>query len=352
MKPPSCIGTAAILVLWMLSLSRAADAPKRLPELEILRTIGADYLRAYAEAAQPDAQGAIGHNRGGFKAAGFQRHTIERIMYGVLTGNPAEVEKGVRVMEYTFKNQQPDGDFPLVQVDPKYRNTPGARAQALAFFFYDLGHSLLLLEDSDWFREAPAAAGLRDRVAKVREQAKASLAWLVKHEDPLRKDTKAANRVFIYASAYLLMGRVTGDEAAIRLGESFARTALASQTSEGFFPENGGFDSNYNFFSVLLALNLYLHLPAEMTSLSAALWLGIDRGARWQLTRIAPDGETSTEGNSRVRPDGEIFLGKRKAVDTLRLPLMLYYYAALSGNAEAKNAGDRAWAFHQRAVTR
>jgi hypothetical protein len=67
------------------------------------------------------------------------------------------------------------------------------------------------------------------------------------------------------------------------------------------------------------------------------------------LFRIGANGEVSTEGNSRVHPGGETYLGKEKAVDTLRLPLMLYYYAALSGDEQSKHLAQQV---QQRYLTR
>ena len=328
-------------VLLVLLATALYGQPKPLSEWQILQTIDRSYLREYNRAGQPDSKGAIGHNRESFKAAGYQRHCVETIFWGTLNHDAAETEKGIRVMEFTFANQKPDGEFAFVQDDPHARDTIGARAQSAAFFFYDLGHAILYLDENEWFGNSAETASLRARLEKVKTQAAKSLAWLKQQEVWLRKDVKAANRVIIYGEAYYLVGRVAEDPEAMKLGRSFLDAALKMQTPEGYLAENGGGDTNYNLFSALLLENLYLHLAPEDETNKARIWTVITRAVQWEMTRIRDDGEVLTEGNSRVKPGGETFLGKEKAVDTLRLPLMLYYYAALSGDKKAKVVADK-----------
>jgi mannose/cellobiose epimerase-like protein (N-acyl-D-glucosamine 2-epimerase family) len=56
----------------------------------------------------------------------------------------------------------------------------------------------------------------------------------------------------------------------------------------------------------------------------------------WQRTRIADDGTVLTDGNARVKPGGESFLGQAKQVD------VPHTVEALS--LAAAHTGDPAWA--------
>ena len=315
--------------------------PKPLSEWQIVQSLDPAYLREYETAGRPDSKGAIGHNRDSFKNAGNQRHSIETILWGTLNRDVKETEKGISVMEFTFAHQKPDGDFEYAIEDPHYHGSIAEHAQTAAFFFYDLGHAILYLDENPWFRESAETAGLRTRLERVKTQAAQSLRWLKLQEKWLRKDTKAANRVIIYGEAYYLIGRVAGDPEAMKLGRSLLNVALGMQSPEGYLIENGGGDTNYNLFSALLLENLYLYLDPEDAGQKARIWNAIARAAQWEMTRVRDDGEVLTEGNSRVKPGGETYLGREKAVDTLRLPLMLYYYAALSGDGHAKAMADR-----------
>ncbi len=333
--------TRIIALLISAAASAVAAEPTLLSEYEVIRSLDRAYLRTYAAAGQPDEYGAIGRNRKAFQGVFNQRHCIETIFHGTVLHDAKETAKGIRVMEYTFQHQQPDGNFEMHVDDPHYKGSVGEYAQSMAFFFYDLGHAILYLDENDWFQQSTETDALRERVAKVREQAKKSLEWLKTKAEVLRKDTKAANRVLIYGEAYYLMGRVLQDRNAMEIGRRFIGTALAMQAPDGYFTENGGGDTNYNLFSALLVENLLLHLAPEDAAQKARLWQALERAVKWQMSRILPDGTVSTEGNSRVKPGGETFLGKEKAVDVIRLPLMLYEYAVLAGDTAAKDAADR-----------
>ncbi|NJL43580.1 MAG: hypothetical protein HC935_10465 [Pseudanabaena sp. SU_2_4] len=257
-----------------------------------------------------------------------------------MTKDTGLIDTGIKVLEYAFDYQQPDGSF---RTTPKSLTT-GSAAQDGAFFYYDLGYSMLLLKDSQWFQTASETDSLRSRADNLQDPAKTSLTWLVGQEPVLiEKDRSGTNRLFYDANAYYLVGKATGRSDALKLGESFARRALQQQASEGFFVERGGYDSSYNAVSLRQAILLYTNLKSDATSLKQDLGKAIEKSVAWQLTRIAPTGEVLTEGNTRIKPIGEQYTltGTVKKVDYKEVVLALDYYAKLSGNTVVQDAANR-----------
>jgi hypothetical protein len=298
-------------------------------------------MRYYSRSVSVDSNsGAVGLNQQGYISVGLQRHSSELIAYGILTKDTGLISTGIKVLEYSFMHQQPDGSF---QTTPQSLTT-GSAAQDGAFFYYDLGYSMLLLKDSQWFQTAPETSSLRSRVNKLSAPAKTSLTWLVGREPVLiEKDRSGTNRLLYDANAYYLVGKATGRSDALKLGESFARIALQQQASEGFFLERGGYDSSYNAVSLRQAILLYTNLKSDAASLKQDLGKAIDKSVAWQLTRIAPTGEVLTEGNTRIKPIGEQYTltGTVKKVDYKEVVLALDYYAKLSGDTAAQDAANR-----------
>jgi hypothetical protein len=217
-------------------------------------------------------------------------------------------------------------------------------AQDTAFFFYDVGHTLLLAKNSEWFQTAPETDSLRSRLQNLSNPISNSLNWLNQQSSILQsKDKSGTNRLFIDANAYYLVGKALGNESAIALGKNFARMSLQQQSSEGFFLERGGYDSSYNAVALRHAILLYMNLRPEERSLRQELWQGVEKGISWQLTRIAPSGEVLTAGNTRILPSGEQYAltGTVKKVDYKEVILALDYYAKLTGNTAAQDAANR-----------
>ncbi|MGB7537572.1 MAG: hypothetical protein WBM17_03455 [Anaerolineales bacterium] len=296
-----------------------------------------------AEASLPDGTGAMGRNRKAYFSVVFQRGVTPTLIQGVLDRDSSLAGRGIRALEYAFGHQNPDGSFPF---EPPAEYTgkqpgPGDLASAAAFFFSELGRSLCLLESSDWFQTNPDAANLRVRLQAVRGKADLSLTWLMSQQEELEAfDGQTANRLFFDALAFYLTGRALGRTDAMDAGESFALSAMRLRTSDGILLEKGGFDSSYQGVSLFRALILYVHADSGRIEFRRQLWKTIAQGVQWELSRVLPTGEISTEGNARVYPGGEDFLGNEKAVAYADVALAFYYYAVLAGDPGVKQAAD------------
>ncbi len=345
----------ALLSTWCLFFSIAsiptaspialAKAPQA-SEWQVVSAFDLNLLRLLAKAHRPDQDGAVGHNQQGYISVAFQRYSSEPIIYGVETKNVQLIETAVRAFEYAFAHQNPDGSFPYKP--PHAVSTPTAAdiASPVAGLYSDFGHSLLLLQDCEWFQKSEETANLRVRLNQLLKPATTSLIWLMGQQAALRQyDLKTTNLLFLDAAAYYLVGKALKHSDAVKLGESFTQLTLQQQTKAGFFLEKGGYDSSYQSVSLRLALWLYTNLQSDAVSLKRDLWIAIEKGIRWELTRILPTGEVSTEGNARVYSGGEKYFSKEKGVDYTQIILALNYYSKLSGNLVVQRVADQVLTF-------
>lgn len=314
-------------------------------EWNTISALTPNLLRLIAQSVHLNTKnGAVGFNDQGYKSVVFQRHSSEIVTYGILTKNVQLIDAAVQIIEYAFAHQQPDGSF----LNNLHGESAASKASAVAFFYQDLGHSLLLCKNSNWFQRSKDTANVRVSLNRLIEPANTSLTWLMRQKAALwNNDRRTTNRVFFDAVAYYLVGKALKRSDAISLGKDFARSALQQQTKAGFFLENGGYDTSYQGVSLRLALLLYTNLKPDEVSLRRDLWMAIERGIRWELNHILPTGEVSTKGNTRVHPGGEKYFGKEKSLDYTQLIIALNYYSKLSGDPAVQRVADQLLTFRR-----
>jgi hypothetical protein len=276
-----------------------------------------EIMAQLAEANAPDASGAIGRNKIGYFHVRFQRGMHHVADYALATKQVDIIDRFLTAVEYSLQRQLPSGDFELVIPDElRDQSKPGIadRASGIAFFASSLGLGLYALETNDWFQTSPDCERPRSRLSTIKPRLRSTLSFLIEHETYLEAaDQKAPNRLLFDAIAYITLGRLLNDNAAARIGSTFADRALEQiDPQDGYFVEGSGFDSSYNGVATALALRLLMleYRSEKLESISSG-------AVRWQKSRILASGEISTEGNSRVRPgkSGESFLGREKDVD-------------------------------------
>jgi hypothetical protein len=314
-------------------------------ELNVLSAIDPGLIEYQAKSVVIDTRtGAIGSNRSGYQSVGFQRYSSNLIIYGILMRNISSIDAGLKVAEYAFTYQNQDGSFKDAS-----KKTGVSTPTSVAFFLQDLGHSLLLCQQSSWFQTSPKTANVRRRLNNLQAPTNRSTNWLLgKQRELLQSDGagRATNRLFFDALAFYLTGKALRINQAVSVGERFARSALEQQSGAGFFLEKQGQDTSYQGVSLNKALVLLTNLKPG-ADLRTSLLQAIQRGVNWQLPFILPTGEISTTGNSRVYPGGETYQGKEKKVDYLASVLALSYYSVVSGNQDARNTANRILAFYQ-----
>lgn len=304
----------------------------------IHRAIGLDVMRRLSFANQPTSEGALSRNSTGYFHVRFQMSISTLTMYAVLAENVTEVEKAVKAIEYSFQYQLPDGDFRLIQPASLAQMPPASEvdlASGSAFFLSSLGVSLSALQESRWFTTSNEARPYRERIEALRPKIVLALERLMQRSEILlRADAAAPNRLLFDALAYQTLGTYGNIAEAQRLATRFTEAALALQVAEGYFQEGSGYDSSYQGVGLSVGWNVYLTLAPAQSALRERLWKALSCGTSWQRSRILPSGEIITQGNARVYPGGEKFLGEEKSIAWKDTVFSFWYYFHLSQRAE------------------
>lgn len=333
----------------------SVTAPKLL-ELEALLKIDFSFLDSLARGAKPDAHGAISLNQQGYFHVRFQMGLSSLVAAGLVKKDLSYLTPAVKAIEYSFQYQNPDGAFQFLPppgtsgLPTEPQKLEYAQASGVAFFYSDLGRALMLMKESEWFRNSKDTASLRARIEALRPAIAKSLTKLTTQTSLLKMgDERDTNRLFFDAAAHYLVGTWLNDKQAIQLGIDFINMALGKQRPDGVFVEAGGYDSSYQVVSLGRALVIYFHLRPEEEPMRSTLWPAIKKGVEWEATRVLPSGEISTEGNSRVFPGGGTFLGKKKEVDTKGAVLMFRYFTAMTGDASYSQLAEKIVTFYSKA---
>ncbi|MBD2768867.1 hypothetical protein IC235_13315 [Hymenobacter sp. BT664] len=301
----------------------------------LIRTFDPVIIERLGQANLPDAQGAQGRNQAAYFHVRFQTGISPLADYAVARENLTALDQAVRATEYSFAHQRPAGDFTLVIPSSLATQPPPTAADVtsgVAFFLASAGPALLAFDESDWYRNAAATASCRARVAALRPAVQRAAAWLVQQQSTLAAyDSLAPNRLYFDAVAYYSLGRYLNDEPTRQVGLRFARQAIRAQHGRGYYQEGGGYDSSYQGVGLALGFRLLTLLPAT-EPLRADLWNSLSCGTNWQASRVLASGEISTQGNTRVYPGGEAFLGTEKQVawtSTMLACWDMYYFTGL-----------------------
>lgn len=215
---------------------------------------------------EPTAEGALGRNRDGYFHVRFQVDIAFLASYAVRLNSDAALAKFILAAEYSFARQKPAGDFELViPSNLAYLGQPtnGDLSSGISFFTAALGQSLVLLQQSTWYKNRPADQ-LATRLNNLTAKFQLGLTYLKTQAEILKLyDADAPNRLLFDAVAFYLMGSFLNDAQAKAIGVEYKELALAQQNAAGFYTEGGGFDSSYNGVSIRLALVLLGILPIQ-----------------------------------------------------------------------------------------
>jgi hypothetical protein len=285
-------------------------------QLELLRAMPADVLERIAQGGKPDERGAVGHNRGGWMGAQYQRSAALYFVVAVAKNDRAAAEDAWRAFDFAFAHQEDDGGFGS-------RNESGSPAadkdlySDAAFWLAQVCQALLVVDASQM------ADGFAARVESIKPKVRRAASFLSRGKEVLAaREASATNRYFIDALAYGLSGVLLQDRNLVETGAFFVNLGLKKQHIDGFFEEAQGADSSYNCVSILMleVHELYVeHAPAE-AALAKAL--------RWELAHVAADGAIDVAGNSRTGLGQERYFGKAKAINYPEAILALLYYGA------------------------
>jgi hypothetical protein len=300
----------------------AAVPSARLDHAELLRKMPATLLDK-AGGAYPDANGMVGHNREGFKASAFQRGATLKLAIAAARGDERRAEDCWRAVEAVFARQTHEGHF----------NDPPS---SVAFWLCELNRALLVVQ------QGVLADAFKGRIEALLPKIRLAVDWLAGQRESLFKvDGNTPNRLFFDAEAFAFSGLLLHDEKLVALGKEFlARGMKLYRDEDGVFLELGGGDSSYQAVCLLRLQEIVIHFPDRQVEEA------IRKGIQWELGKVEKNGTISSQGNTRVRPGGETFLGHEKQINVGEVLLALLYYHVRTGDREALQTAERVLAHY------
>ena len=292
-------------------------------------------LQLKAQPRNIDDGGAAGRNIAGFSDVAAQREAGWMLLLGLMENQPAAVEKAVRAVEYAFARQHAQGYFEngLGVSAPKAIN-------ADVFFLQAYAQVYGLL------KESPFAPQYLSRLDALQPKLQLAMSWLRQNTDEMRRqDGHTANRLAFDALALLLNGKLLGDQALLDSGSGFLRQVLSMQREDGVFLEKGGYDSSYQAVTLLNLQIAWTFL--EDAGLRQQTFLAMVGGMNWLKSRILPNGEVSSAGNSRTGHAQEIFFGKAKEINYGEVAFALFYWSVIANDKAAEALAKNVIGFAQ-----
>lgn len=302
-----------------------------LTRTQLLQSFDSNILERLASVDVPNAEGAMGRNKKGYFHVRFQVGILGQSDFAVKEQNIQAMENTIKSIEYSFAWQLPDGNFQIIIPPELSEQVPNQAdlASGVSFFLASVGVALNSLDQSIWFNSS-AMTSYKNRIETLRPKIALAANWLLTQKNILEvADQNAPNRLFFNALSLYSLGSWLNDENLKNAGISFANLGISQRHAKGYFLEGNGWDSSYQGVSLNVGFNLYSILPDGLT-LKTDLWNCLSCAADWQKSRILESGEISTQGNVRVYPGGESFLGVPKQVDWIKSMLGLFamgYYA-------------------------
>lgn len=280
-------------------------------------------VRMNQDSAQDGAYGPVNHawdvSHTGKWYIEEQRYGSDLVGGGIASGDANAIDRGLSILSWGFRQQQPDGGF----------DCPDA-FHSTSFFVEATAHSLLLLESSAF------AQRYRPVIEDMKPRLHAAARWMIepKNEGPGRKHNEPfTHRRYLVAAALGETGILLHDAALIARSADYIREGEALQDASGFNPERGGWDSSYHAVGMVFAERYYTIVADD--SLRPALFRMLEKAAAWEASRVNPEGEISTEGNTRVGGivSEENRSGKAKKVAVSSAYRAFYYWSRISGDA-------------------
>jgi hypothetical protein len=314
---------------------------------DLVHTIDEEIIALLVEV--PDENGALGRNKQAYIHARFQLNITKLTDFAIKNQRDDALDYFIASVAYSFSRQTSSGDFEFIAPadllsNPEYKAPSNADlASASAFFAYSLGISLNSLNKSDWYNNNSQLQSHRDRIDAFDKQIIALLAFLKSNIVTLKEaDKSAPNRLLFDAIAFYSLGLYVDDTDALLAGKDFLRQALNQTHPDGYFLEGGGWDSSYNGVAAAIGFELFSLLNENSNdAIASELASALICATVWQKSRIKDNGEIITEGNTRVYPGGEAFIGTEKEVDVEKTVKTFLYVQALSGDPEYKDLAEK-----------
>ena len=233
-------------------------------------------------------------------------------------------------MQYGFQQEQADGSFYNADADAAdgWTNT-----ESDAFFLQSFVQIYLGVKNS------PLWSTYKTQLSALIPKFSTAMNWLSTQASALSTaNSKSPNRLFLDAISFELGGQILGNSSLVQTGVNFVNQALALQSPNGYYMENGGWDSSYNGTSMLAIETLltYSTNAAQVAQLKTSL----ASAASWEESRILATGQVLTTGNTRTAGQETNPSGGIKVVNYGEVAASLLYAGTILNSSAATSAGD------------
>ncbi len=221
---------------------------------------------------------------------------------------------------------------PSTMLTPTPR-TIGRTTKSDAFFLQSFVQIYLGVKNS------PLWSTYKTQLSALIPKFSTAMNWLSTQASALSTaDSKAPNRLCLDAISFELGGQILGNSSLVQTGVNFVNQALALQSPNGYYMENGGWDSSYNGTSMLAIETLltYSTNAAQVAQLKTSL----ASAASWEESRILATGQVLTTGNTRTAGQENNPSGGIKVVNYGEVAASLLYAGTILNSSAATSAGD------------
>lgn len=259
-----------------------------------------------------------------------QRYGVDLIIGGLVSDQQKLIDEGIRMLDWGFARQGPEGDFPGTG-DPMHSTSFFVEAASrAALAMKESGRPDLMAKAVEWTPKIHAAARWMARPEEIARHRKMDLERYV-------------HRYYLRAAALAQTAQLTGDDALMEPARIYIEEGLGLQQNDGINPERGGFDASYQAAGLYYALLAWLATEDETLRIPLANMM--HKGFAPLLTRLTPEGEIRVEDSTRATEVGRTGQQKRVAYRVI-IPTFLHYYK-LTGDeqyaAAAKKIAEQAW---------
>ncbi|WP_395376966.1 hypothetical protein [Marinicella sp. W31] len=261
--------------------------------------------------------GLIGRNRlwGGLYSPRFQMGIGRTVQLGYFSGLFTQrlhhLFFGLRVSVGSIGD---DGEV-ISSLPSQYGELPEIDAISGAAFF--LGDACMAQYYFNKLRFHNSAKQQLSSLKISRKLAKAT-SWLAENAEVLMEyDSESPNRSLFSARSFLVCGELFDDEHMQDIGYVFFEHAMRL-FADGFFVEEGGWDTSYQAVSIVLIREIMNVVPlgAEVDEI-------LFSASQWLAGRVDDMGRIDSSGNTRTCTGEEIFLGVEKKVSVEEVFLAL-----------------------------
>jgi len=248
-----------------------------------------------------------------------QRTGEELVIGGLIHNNPKAISSGFKMFDWGFAHQASDGSF---------KGTADA-FHSTSFFVEAVAHTLLVLQQS------PESGKYAAQIAHYTPLVHRAAAWMIS-PNVWKKGTQSnepyTHRRYLVAAALGLTGKLSCDKDLVDYAHQSIEDGLSLQNPDGSNPEKGGYDSSYHMVGVVYAERWVTYFPND--ALTPRVATMIDQALAWEQTRILPNGEISSVGNTRTDGQERGRTGKVKTIAHSSVIRGFAYWASVTDDPQ------------------